>query len=78
MINQNTISAIQKYFQPHLLAVKRVPPALSAGLSVFMVLLYLASFVWPSMNESLRLQTSTLTSLERTLISSALFLRTLC
>ena len=67
MISTNTITAIQKLLHPHLTASKSIPPALTGGLMVFMVILYLISWAYPAMLDSLKLQASTITHLERKL-----------
>lgn len=48
------------------------PPALSLGLSVFMVVLYCLSLFYPWIQADLRLQSTALTSFEREYESGAL------
>lgn len=59
MISVNTFRSIQKLLHPHVNAHQGIPPALTGGLLLFMVLFCAATYVFPSLLESLSLSSAT-------------------
>lgn len=52
-------------FEPMVASLKVMPPALTGGLLIFMTILFFVGVANPDLNDSLKLQKSTFSNLER-------------
>lgn len=64
---------IRNPFEPMVASLKVMPPAISGGIIVFMTILFFVGVAVPGFNDSLKLQKSTFSNLERKLVLNNCF-----